>query len=144
MDVTTIAPQSASTLPSWLDWIHYLPPVFQQPETWFMFIVSFALYGYLKSFDLSDFPECVSKPFPQVGTMAGAVAMACALHVGGSYPYAIGTGGIAAWASSSFYDSGFFWLTKRIQAWTGTPPSSSELPDLRKLPPPPNPQKTNP
>ena len=104
-----------------MDWLQYLPPVLQAPETYFTLLVCFAVYGLAKSAPTAD-----KQPWlPELASMVIGIGMACGLHVGKSYVYGIGTGFIAAWGASSFYTTAFSWLTAKLRALIGGNSGSS-------------------
>lgn len=103
------------------DFIKYLPAVLQQPETYFMMIVTFCAYGWCKTLPISRTVTF----FPQAVSWAIALLISVGLKIGGSYVYSSGTGIIAAWGASSFYDLAFAWLTSWVSAKLGRPITSS-------------------
>lgn len=105
-----------------MGWLSYLPPVLQQPETYFTILTAFAAYGLAKGAKITDALTWI----PEIAAMIVAIGVACGLHIGNSYVYAIGTGLICAWAASSFYTLAYTWLTSKIRGLVGVPASPSE------------------
>ncbi len=100
----------------------YLPAFFQQPESYFVMIVTFAVYGTLKALPPVDEPPWAHfcrQALPQVGALIMGMALSCSLRIGGSIAYSVGTGIIAGWGASSFYDMAFFGLTTKIRNLIG-------------------------
>lgn len=106
----------------------YLPPVLTQPDTIFLFIIAFSVYGYVKTYGKSD-----RYPFlPQAITMAVSLLLGIGLRIGNSIVYGEGTGIIAAALATIFYDTAFFWLTEKLRSYFGRPTPT-------QTPPPPKP-----
>ena len=119
----------ADVLPTGVSW---LPAILQAPETYFVMFVSFAAFGFVKGFPITDKNPWIA----ELATWAVGTLLAFGLKVGNSYWYAGGTGIVAAWGASSFYTLFFSWATARIRKIFGvTDPDAQpfEIP-FRNLP----------
>lgn len=124
-----VTTQAASDL-SWFNW---LPKVLLQQDSYFTALVSFAAFGLAKIFPKTDKLAWI----PEAASIIVGVLASCGLKIGGSYVYSVGCGIIFAWAASSFYNLGFFWLTAKLRAIAGQPATSTAPNEPLQLPPKP-------